>query len=120
MGAHTRSHPDLRRLAPERVEEEAGKSRVGIEDRLNHAVDSFAYPYDSVSEVVASIAARDFRAACVTELRCATSESLHALPRVDVYYLRQRGRLRQLLDGRLNRYLMIRRWRRRVRAAVSR
>lgn len=120
VGAHTRTHPDLTALTGDEAESEMRGSRKEIEERLQQPVESFAYPFGYASELVTAIAAREFRASCTTELRCATSEPLHSLPRVDAYYLQPPGRMRKLLDGRLGRYLMIRRWGRRARSVLSR
>ena len=98
--------------------EELRRSRLDIEEHLNQSVESFAYPYGYVSEVAGSVAAREFRATCLTELRCATSEALHSLPRVDAYYLTTLERLRKLVEGRLEPYLTFCRLGRRVRAAL--
>ena len=119
IGAHTCSHPDLRRLDTARVKDEVQKSRVDIEERLKLTVACFAYPYGHVSSVAISAVAREFEAACGTELRRATTESLHVLPRIDMYYLRAPGRMRQFLEGRLETYLTIRRWGRLIRTAVG-
>lgn len=119
IGAHTVTHPDLRSLSQDEAERQMRDSRREIERRLNRPVESFAFPYGHVNDSVASIAEREFRASCTTELRCAASEPLHVLPRIDAHYLQKRGHLRRLLDGRLNRYVTIRRWGRRARALVS-
>jgi len=115
IGAHTHTHPDLRTLTTEQVEGEVIRCRRELEDRLGVTVDSFAYPYGYTSEDAASIVAREFEVACLTELRTATSEDFHSLPRIDAYYLQKPDRLKRLLNGRLDRYVTIRRWGRRLR-----
>ena len=45
FGSHTVSHPQLRTLQLNRVEEEVGTSKKVIEDRIGGAVRSFSYPY---------------------------------------------------------------------------
>ncbi len=116
IGAHTHTHPDLRTLTAQQVEGEVVRCRGELEDRLGVTVDSFAYPYGYTSEDAALIVAREFEVACLTELRTATSEDFHSLPRIDAYYLRAPDRLKRLLNGRLDRYVTIRRWGRRLRA----
>ncbi len=118
-GAHTLTHPDLRSLAREEVEHEMRASRHDVEDHLGQAVESFAYPYGYTTDLVTSIADGEFRAACTTELSCATFEPLHSLPRIDSFYLQKPGHLRSLVEGRLDRYVMFRRWGRGVRALLS-
>lgn len=45
FGSHTVSHPQLRTLELRQVEEEVGRSKKVIEDRIGGAVRSFSYPY---------------------------------------------------------------------------
>lgn len=118
VGAHTVTHPDLRGLPASDVERQMRSSRTAIEDRLRQPVESFAYPYGHANDSVISIAEREFGVACLTELRSATVEPLHELPRIDAHYLQKPGRMRRLLEGRLDRYVTVRRWGRRVRAAI--
>jgi peptidoglycan/xylan/chitin deacetylase (PgdA/CDA1 family) len=117
IGAHTRTHPDLRKLDPEHVQQEILGSRDDIEQRLSRPVESFAYPGGHVSDQATAIVARELTAGCTTVLRRATGDDpLHLLPRVDMYYVRN---LQRLLMGRLDRYLTFRRFGRRVRAALG-
>lgn len=118
IGAHTRRHKDLRELPAPEAREEIGGSRDEIEDRLGRSVESFAYPFGHVSPASLEIVRQKFRAACTTVLRRAGGESFHELPRVDMYYLRAPQQLPRLLDGRLDRYLTIRRLARSVRSAL--
>jgi peptidoglycan/xylan/chitin deacetylase (PgdA/CDA1 family) len=119
VGAHTVGHPDLRSLSPGAAREEMARSREQIEDRLGRAVETFAYPFGYTSKCVIEIAASEFRASCVTELRLAATQPLSELPRLDAYYLRGSGQVGRLLAGRLNRYVAVRRWARRARAVVA-
>jgi peptidoglycan/xylan/chitin deacetylase (PgdA/CDA1 family) len=119
IGAHTRRHRDLRRLSTPEAQDEIGGSRAEIEDRLGRSVESFAYPFGHASPDALGIVRREFRAACTTALRRANREPLHELPRVDVYYLRTPRQLLRLLDGRLDRYLTIRRLARSARSLVA-
>ncbi len=119
IGAHTRAHKDLRQLSAPEAQEEISGSRAEIEDRLSQAVESFAYPFGHVSPAALDIVRREFRAACTTVLRRASEEPLHELPRVDMYYLRAPHQLLRLLEGRLDRYLAIRRLGRLARAALT-
>ena len=119
IGAHTRTHPDLRKLHAEAVAQEIIGSREDIEQRLNRPVETFAYPGGHVSDAATAVVARELTAGCTTVLRRAAGDDpLHLLPRVDMYYLRDLQRLRRLAVGRLDRYLTFRRLARRVRAAL--
>ncbi len=119
IGAHTRSHRDLRRLSTEEAHEEIAGSRTELEDRLGRPVESFAYPFGYYSHDSLEIVSREFRAACTTILRRAGRDPLHELPRVDMYYLRSPQRLLRLLDGGLDRYLAIRRLARSARSLMD-
>lgn len=119
IGAHTRTHPDLRKLRPEAVAQEITGSREDIENRVGRQVETFAYPGGHVSDAASAVVAEHFIAGCTTELRRAASdESLHLLPRVDMYYLRDTRRLRKMVTGNLDGYLAFRRLGRRVRAML--
>lgn len=118
VAAHTKTHPDLSRLSPAAAEEEIAASRAQIEDRLGRPVESFAYPYGSVSRPARDIVAREFRAACTVELRRAAGEAMHELPRVDMYYIRSGRTLTRLANGELDRYLAVRRWGRGMRQTL--
>lgn len=115
MGAHTQTHRDLTRLSDGDARREIVSSRKDIEDKLQRRVESFAYPFGSVGESVRGVARREFRAACTTVLSRAGSGPLEILPRVDAYYLGTTARLRRCIEGRLDRYLTMRRWGRAVR-----
>jgi peptidoglycan/xylan/chitin deacetylase (PgdA/CDA1 family) len=45
LGAHTVTHPDLRSLGPDELEQELGRSKEIIEDRLGVRIESFSYPH---------------------------------------------------------------------------
>ena len=44
IGSHTRSHPDLTKLAAAELEKEVGQSRRGVERLAGRPIDYFAYP----------------------------------------------------------------------------
>ncbi len=116
IGAHTVTHPDLRRLDEQAVKREIADSRQSLEDKLQHRISTFAYPFGWHTEYARRIVGEAFDAACTTELRRASYESLEALPRLDTYYLQQPDDFRRAVMGKLDRYLAIRRWGRSVRA----
>ena len=64
MGAHTRSHPKLPLLDPDRAWEEIEGSRRELERRLGGPVESFAYPFgESTPEVEALVRKAGFKGA---------------------------------------------------------
>ena len=119
IGAHTRSHPDLCDVSDAQLEDEIAASGAALAARLGHPVTTFAYPYGRFDARAERIVARVYQAGCTTRLQRAFDEPVSRLPRVDAYYLRERRRLERLIDGRLDRYLMLRRWGRRLRRLVT-
>jgi peptidoglycan/xylan/chitin deacetylase (PgdA/CDA1 family) len=118
LGAHTVTHPDLRRLSNAQLIEELDGSRRKLEDRLGQGVETFAYPYGLCNEAAADAAARAFRASCTTQLRRAADEPTNRLPRIDVFYFRDPARFRALVAGGQHGYLTLRRWGRAIRGAL--
>lgn len=89
FGAHTLTHPDLTRLSPEDAAHEIAASRGVIERALGAPVTAFAYPYGKYDAHSLAITQREFACACSDELGLFTaSGNLHAIPRVDAFYLR--------------------------------
>jgi peptidoglycan/xylan/chitin deacetylase (PgdA/CDA1 family) len=91
VGSHTVTHPRMSRLAEAEVEKELRNSRSELENRTGRAVDVFAYPYGDSTPPVRQAVARHYRIACGTKLGFVSrdSDSIE-LPRIDVYYLRNR------------------------------
>jgi peptidoglycan/xylan/chitin deacetylase (PgdA/CDA1 family) len=118
IGGHTRTHPDLCAATAARVEDEVVGCRADVEAELRQPVQSFAYPYGSISDVAVAATRRTFDAACTTELRRTRDDDPHLLPRVDAYYIRSGRMLEQVLSGRLDWYLTLRRCARGIRHGV--
>jgi peptidoglycan/xylan/chitin deacetylase (PgdA/CDA1 family) len=58
IGSHTVTHPELELLQPARIDDEIGRSKQTIEDRIGEAVKSFSYPYafpESNRPLIASV-----------------------------------------------------------------
>jgi peptidoglycan/xylan/chitin deacetylase (PgdA/CDA1 family) len=67
IGAHSRSHPDLRACSPGNLEREVRGSKEDLEDLLAKPVTSFAYPTGLTDErVQAAVAAAGFTSAVTT------------------------------------------------------
>jgi peptidoglycan/xylan/chitin deacetylase (PgdA/CDA1 family) len=99
FGAHTLTHPDLTRLPPASVEREMAASKAVLEEMLGEPVAGFAYPFGRYDALSLQLARRHFACAVSDRLGFAGPGSdLHALPRVDAYYLRH-ARLVDLLGG---------------------
>jgi peptidoglycan/xylan/chitin deacetylase (PgdA/CDA1 family) len=67
IGAHSRTHPDLRACGPGELEGEVRGSKEDLEDLLGTPVTSFAYPTGLINDtVVAAVAAAGFTSAVTT------------------------------------------------------
>lgn len=118
LGAHTRTHPDLRMLAERELFEEVHGSRVEIEQNTARMVKSFAYPYGAVDAQTAAVVRREFAVACGTRLAFGNARSDRAiLPRLDTFYLRETGRMGSIFSLRTRGYIALRRCLREARAA---
>ncbi|HWO43955.1 MAG TPA: polysaccharide deacetylase family protein [Candidatus Eisenbacteria bacterium] len=88
FGGHTLTHPDLTRVAPERITIEIVGGKKVIEDALGVPVLTFAYPFGRYDRRSREIASRHFACACSDKLGFTRQASdLYALERVDMYYL---------------------------------
>ncbi|HVF11277.1 MAG TPA: polysaccharide deacetylase family protein, partial [Abditibacteriaceae bacterium] len=105
----------------EQVEREVGESKVVLEDRLGTAVHTFAYPYGKFNARVRKIAGQHFQATCSTRLgRAGHGCDLHALQRIDVYYLRDLKMLARMESGTFDLYLQFRQGLRDVKGFLKR
>lgn len=119
LGAHTATHPRLSKLDEAALDREMAVSRAAIEDRTGRPADTFAYPYGDWSAPVRRAAERHFRLACGTRLALVSPESdMLELPRIDVYYLRNRRRFEALGRPYGAAYITARRWGRVARACL--
>lgn len=68
IGAHTRTHPDLTKIPPDRAREEISGSKKILEDRFGLEVKHFCYPYGKVSPAVRDLVAEaGYETAVTTE-----------------------------------------------------
>jgi len=109
IGAHTLTHPRLPRVDAATAEREIVRSKESLEDHTGQHVAVFAYPYGLAGAQHRKIAAQHFRAACGTTLRKARAcDNYYALPRIDMYYLRQISHFRHFTSLRGEFYLQFR------------
>jgi peptidoglycan/xylan/chitin deacetylase (PgdA/CDA1 family) len=119
LGAHSRTHPSLDRLEGPALEEEIEGSANDLRERLGVAVGTFAYPYGAVSPAAATVARKTFDLAVTTELRMIhPGDPMHLLPRLDMFYYREAGRLDRWGTPAFRRHLWLRSTLRRVRGAL--
>ena len=117
VAAHAKSHPDLTRLSTDQLEEEIAGGKHRLEDQLQHAVTSFAYPYGYYDQRVRHAAGRHFRHACTTKLghnRPGVDPLL--LQRIDVYYLQKETPFLKAAEGGLGGWLKLRQGLRTIRS----
>jgi peptidoglycan/xylan/chitin deacetylase (PgdA/CDA1 family) len=109
LGAHSRTHPDLRLLGATALEEEVCGSVEDIHRETGRRPEAFAYPYGFWGAASARVVRRACRYACTTELRpLHPGVEGHALPRLDVYYLAGPARLEAFGRGTFAGYLRAR------------
>jgi peptidoglycan/xylan/chitin deacetylase (PgdA/CDA1 family) len=122
IGAHTLTHPDLKTLSDDRIESEVRCSKVAIEEILGPGtVSCFAYPYGRYDSRSRRIASQHFACSCSDALGLVGRRpDLHALRRVDAYYLRQERLFDLIFSRRFPWYLRARDIPRRIRRAIVR
>jgi peptidoglycan/xylan/chitin deacetylase (PgdA/CDA1 family) len=119
ISSHTHRHADLRRLAGSDLEAEVARPIGEIEGRLGRRPQTFAYPYGWYTAEACRLVRDHYAAACTTRLARAGGEALDLLSRVDSYYVRSPEMLVDIVAGRRDAYLAVRRWGRSVRAMVA-
>ncbi len=120
FGAHTLTHPDLTRLSPDDAAREMTASRDVVSHALGEPVTTFAYPYGRYDAASAEIAAKEFTCACSDELGLLTASSpIHAIPRVDSFYLRGERLFGLVRSPQLPLYLLLRNVPRKLRRRLA-
>jgi peptidoglycan/xylan/chitin deacetylase (PgdA/CDA1 family) len=120
LGGHTRTHPPLSGLDRSVLRDEIVGSAERIQAECGTRPISFAYPYGAYDGAAAEAVAAAYRVGCTTELRVlrATDRS-HLLPRLDMYYFQQPGRLEAWGDRSFHWRLSIRARARAIRQAFK-
>lgn len=89
LGAHSRSHADLRRVSDAQLEDEIAGAMEEITTRTGRPVRGFAYPYGACDLRVVSAVARVAAWACTTRFAALRlTDGQYELPRLDAYYFR--------------------------------
>jgi peptidoglycan/xylan/chitin deacetylase (PgdA/CDA1 family) len=120
LGAHTMTHPHLTRLPAHALEDELAGAAEVIRQETGRRPDEFAYPYGDVNPLVAAAVAKVYTRACTTELRVIRPEDRpELLPRLDMFYWREPGRLEAWGSARFQGRLWMRAQARRLRERLA-
>lgn len=92
VGGHTATHADCRGLAPAALERELDGSRRALEAAVGAPVRHFAWPYGRCDAAALAYARPRFASLATTRLAYLPEPArrdVHALPRLDAWYLRE-------------------------------
>jgi peptidoglycan/xylan/chitin deacetylase (PgdA/CDA1 family) len=121
LGSHTRRHPRLPELDPERLEDEVAGSADAIERHAGVRPAGFAYPHGAVDPKSRRAVERRYDWACTTELTWLPERVRpHRLPRLDSYYYRDASLIERWGSKAFRRHVWLRGSARRLRAGVAR
>ena len=111
IGAHGMDHEPFDTDDPRVIRREVSEARTLLERAVGGHIRSVAYPYGAMPTATAKQAVCEtYAVACTTRIgRVHHGADPHALPRVDVHYLRSLRVFEAVLDGRANAYLALRR-----------
>jgi peptidoglycan/xylan/chitin deacetylase (PgdA/CDA1 family) len=116
LGAHSVTHPDLRRLSGDRLLEEIAGSSERIRQETGHAPTAFAYPYGHITDEAVRLVEQNFEWGCTTDMRALEPNEIAArLPRLEMFYFRGPGQLEQWGSARFRYRVTVRAGARRVR-----
>lgn len=120
LGAHTRSHRDLRGARAAELQDELAGCAQHIASETGFRPSSLAYPYGLVDAAAAAAAARVYARACTADLRpLSPRPDVYRLPRLDAHYFRASERLERWGTPAFRRHLTVRAAARTVRAAFT-
>jgi peptidoglycan/xylan/chitin deacetylase (PgdA/CDA1 family) len=110
IGAHTIDHPRLDLLPADEVQHQVLGGKVMIEERLGHAIHTFAYPYGRYTPQVKQIVSRSFTGACTARPGTVDSASdPWLLDRIDAAYVSRPSLFTLLLSPIFPLYVALRR-----------
>lgn len=121
LGAHTHTHPRLTEVHGSALAEELERPVAELSDRLGIQPTSLAYPYGDVDSRIVEASRSLYRTACTTRLAAlGASDDPVELPRLDMFYFRDPGRLEAFGSTAFKAYVGFRRALRSIRAKVGR
>jgi peptidoglycan/xylan/chitin deacetylase (PgdA/CDA1 family) len=87
FGAHSMTHEVLAKLSLEEARREIVKSKLAIQEYLNHDVTVFSYPYGITNSKIRALVQAEFQGACGTRMDFVSMHSdIYELPRIDMFY----------------------------------
>lgn len=121
IGAHGIDHQDLTRLDDGALARELRVGRERLCEWIGRPVRYLAYPFGAFDARVLATAGSAYAGAFTTQLGAVPPvPHPHAVPRIDAYYLDDPRLVRAARRGNAARYLMARRWLRRLRGSEPR
>lgn len=119
LGAHTRTHPHLTECSSESLFDELDHPISELRQRLDMTPTALAYPYGNHDEATVTAARARYEFAVTTRLATVEpKEDPLAIPRLDMFYFREPGRLESLGTSGFQAYVTLRRTLRSIRSAV--
>ena len=119
FGSHTMTHPELTSVSSDVSAIEIRQSKTVIEDAIGRPVDSFAYPFGRFTPGVRRLVEETYATACSTNLgRISRDSDMHALQRLDAYYLSNPRSLQHLGSRWMDGYFSFRQLLRNVRGSL--
>jgi peptidoglycan/xylan/chitin deacetylase (PgdA/CDA1 family) len=92
LGAHSRTHADLRAVRGTELADEIGGVAERVMAETGRRPEAFAYPYGHWSAAAVEAVGRSYRWGCTTEHRVlGAREDPYRLPRLDAFYFRRGG-----------------------------
>lgn len=119
LGAHSRTHPDLRALPDDGLRAETRGAVEILARETGRKPAGFAYPYGYVNDRVVAAVCECALWACTVRLRAVRrDDDRYRLPRLDAYYFRTPGQLEAWGTPWFLARLAIRGWAKRLRSGM--
>jgi peptidoglycan/xylan/chitin deacetylase (PgdA/CDA1 family) len=110
FGSHTNDHLRLDRIPLDQVTDQIVKSKLVIEEHLNHSISLLAYPYGRFNKNIIKNVKSVYQGACTAKLNLIGANSdPYKLDRIDVYYVNNRYLFTNLWGSFMLIYLSLRR-----------
>ena len=119
LGGHTRTHQSLTALGSADTADEVAGCAHDLHARYGEMPRAFAYPYGDAPALARRVARDEFACACTTTYRVlGPTETVDALPRLDMFYFQGNGAFRGWGSAAFRAQLTARRAARATRSAL--